>query len=77
MSRIEQRYIVQLGERDGKQIWLAYDACGRIGNSNYAMAFRFDTSWHARMALQRERMTGSRWINAKILGTTVDVEVME
>lgn len=71
---IEQRYIVLLGLRNGQQIWLAYDAGGRIGNADYSQAFRFDTELAARIALRRERITGSRWSDAEILGTTVDKE---
>ena len=70
---IQQRYIVLLGLRNGKQIWLAYDACGRIGNADHSQAFRFNTELAARIALRRERMTGSKWDAAKILGTTVDI----
>ena len=69
---VVQKYIVLLGERDGKQIWLAYDIGGRLGNASYEQAYRYDTWKQACDALCRVRFTGARWPRAQILGTTVD-----
>lgn len=69
---IRQRYIVCLGERDGKQIWLAYDSMGRIGNADCEQAWRYETinaAFHALAKVRRER----RWPDAEIFGTTVDL----
>ena len=67
-----QKYVVLLSERDGRQIWLAYNSFGRIGNAKYEEAFRYDTRRQAADALRRVRATGRRWPDAKILGTCVD-----
>ena len=74
-SRIIQKYIVLLGERDGNQIWLAYNDFGRIGNASYDLAFHYDTWAEAADALRRVRYSGNRWGDAKILGTTVKEEI--
>lgn len=70
---IQQKYIVLLGEHDGKQIWLAYDSIGRIGNATYDQAFRYDSHKQAVYALALVRRQ-KRWPNAKVMGTTVETE---
>ena len=70
---IVQKYIVLLGERHGKQIWLAYNDAGRISNANYSEAFQYNTHRLAEIALRRVRRTHS-FPDAKILGTTVEIE---
>ena len=70
---IRQRYVVLLRESGGQQFWLAYDALGRIGNAEFSQAFRYESLFAAEVALkrvQRER----RWPDAKIIGTTVEVD---
>lgn len=74
MMVIRQKYIVMLAERNGEQVWLAYDNLGRIGNATYAQAYRYDTWAEAADALRRLRFTGAKWPGAKIMGTTVHVE---
>jgi hypothetical protein len=72
---IKQKYIVMLCEvPPDRQVWLAYDSMGRIGNATYEEAFRYDTITQARIALERVRRD-RKWPGAKILGTTVDVDV--
>tara|TARA_R110000868_G_scaffold14070_7_gene65631 strand:- start:72 stop:299 length:228 start_codon:yes stop_codon:yes gene_type:complete len=71
---IQQKYIVLLGEQyDGKQIWLAYDSIGRIGNATYNQAFRYDSHKQAVYALALVRRQ-RRWPNAKVMGTTVEID---
>lgn len=70
---IVQKYIVLLGERDGKQIWLAYNLAGRIGNANYDQAFRYNTEPAAEIALRKVQQLRA-WRGAKIFGTTVEEE---
>ena len=63
------RYIVLLRETPDRQIWLAYDAGGRIGNANYAEAFRYNSEHHARMAL---KALPHKWPEAEVLATLED-----
>lgn len=68
---IVQRWIVLLGLRAGRQIWLAYDNEGRIGNADYDQAHRYETRREAVNALGKVRKTGQAWPNAEIFGTCV------
>jgi len=70
-----QKYVVLLSEHnDGRQIWLAYDCIGRIGNARHEEAFRYDTHEMARLALRAVRKTGRRYEDAEILATLVEVD---
>lgn len=62
-----QKWAVRLAIRDGQELWLAYDAAGRIGNANFDQAFRYDTRRAAEIALKRVRRDRD-WPNAKIFG---------
>lgn len=53
-----------LRQTPDKQIWLAYDNLGRIGNANYDQAFRFNSEHHARMAI---KLLPHKWPQAKVL----------
>ena len=70
--RVIQKFIVFLGERNGKQIWLAYDDAGRIGNAAYQEAFRYDTLVSAEQALQNVRRTVGRFPDAKVMALLVE-----
>jgi len=63
------KYVVLLRQSADKQIWLAYDDFGRIGNATYEMAFRFNSEHHAKMALKQ---LPHKWPDAKVLATLKD-----
>jgi hypothetical protein len=64
-----QKFIVLLDERHGKQVWLAYNTLGRIGNAVFSEAFRYETYEQAKQALASVRRQRN-WPNAKVMGTT-------
>ena len=73
---IMQKYIVMLSSdpaNTGRQVFLGYDAGGRIGNASYQQAFRYDSEQAAKRALWVARKV-RRWPDAKILGTCVDTK---
>ena len=70
MTRMVQKYVVCLRSSGDRQIWLAYDNCGRIGNANYHQAFQYDSYNEARVAIKQ---LPHRWTEAQILGTLVEV----
>jgi len=63
------KYVVLLRETADRQIWLAYDMLGRIGNARYAEAFRYNSEHHAKMAL---KALPHKWPGAKVLATLED-----
>ena len=69
--RMIQRFVVLLRDMPEQQIWLAYDG-GRIGNTTYAMAFRWHSEKMARMALKK---LSHNWPDAKIFSTLVEEEL--
>ena len=69
-----QKWFVMLD--DERQLFLAYDSCGRIGNANRQQAFLYDSLREATQALRRVRRE-RRWPRARILGTTVDTQEIE
>ena len=69
MTRMDQRYVILLRETPDKQIWLAYDDLGRIGNAKFHEAFRYVSAHAARMAL---KALPHKWPEAKVLATLED-----
>lgn len=63
----KQFYIVQLSEKDGKNLYLAYDNMGRIGNACFQQAIRYDSFSQANNALKAVRRY-RRWPQAQIFG---------
>lgn len=72
MTHMEQRYVVLLRDTP-TQVWLAYDAGGRIGNANYNQAFQYETKSLALNALRCIRNIHA-WPQARILGTLVEMD---
>lgn len=70
---IQQRFIVMLDDtaHTGRQVFLAYNDLGRIGNGKYSEAFRYETHHQASRALAAVRRLRA-WPRAKILGTCID-----
>lgn len=68
---MRQRYVVLLRETIDKQVWLAYNDFGRIGNANYNQAFRFETRDQARWALIKLPL---KWPDAQVLATLVEID---
>ena len=67
--RMITRFVVLLRDTPDRQIWLAYNDGGRIGNATFAMAFRFISRHQANMAL---RNLPHKWPEAKIISTLVE-----
>ena len=70
---IKQKYIVMLDDSPNRQVFLAYDSLGRIGNASHEQAFRYDTQQQAYVALASVRRF-RHWPKAKILGVIVETE---
>ena len=75
---IKEKWIVLLSKDVdiGKQVWLGYDVFGRIGSASYWEAFRYDSALQATVALAKVRRD-RRWPDARVIGTTVEVENKE
>jgi len=71
---IVQKYIVMLDSTPNREVFLAYDGLGRIGNASHEKAFKYDSRRLAKLALARVRATGKRWPRAEVLGVIEEIE---